>query len=198
MPRRNTIRKLLPGTLYHVYNREADRGRMFFDDEDRLFFRDLLRRHLGSDATKDDRGRPYRNLRDRVRVAAFAVCWTHFHLIAFQIDSGGLESLMKSVMNGYSAYFERKYGGERPRFLASYRARPLLTRREKLTCIAYVNENHGDHCFCEFCSHREYATGGQAAPAWLDASSGLKLFGSVGVYLELLDLRRRQRALLGG
>lgn len=195
MPRRNTDKKLLGGTLYHVYNREAGRTRMFFDDEDRRFFRELLRRHLAREALKDDRGREYRRLRDRVRIAAFAVCWSHFHLIVFQIEPGGLESLMRSVMNAHVPYFKAKYGRSRPMFVAAYRARPLTNRREKLTGVAYVNENHGDHCFCEFCSHGEYATGASRAPSWLDARSGLDLFGGVGTYLELLDLRRRTRAI---
>ncbi|MFT4049710.1 MAG: hypothetical protein QM648_07700 [Solirubrobacterales bacterium] len=198
MPRRNTVMKLLGGVLYHVYNREADRSRMFFDDEDRRFFRELLRRHLGKEPMKDGRGRIYRSLRGRVRVAAFAVCWSHFHLIVFQIEPGGLDALMRSVMNAYTQYFRSKYGREKPMFVASYRARPLTSRKEKLTCIAYVNENHGDHCFCEFCSHGVYASDAGESPDWLDASSGLALFGGVGPYLELLDLRRRLRGLLAG
>lgn len=197
MPRRNTISKLFAGTLYHVYNREADRARMFFDDEDRSYFRELLGRHLSKEPVRDGRGRLYRNLRNRVRVAALAICWSHFHLIVFQVDPGGIESLMRSVMNGYSAYFARKYGRDKPMFVASYRARPLTTRREKLTCITYVSENHGDDCFCDWCSHREYATGANDPPGWLDARSGLQLFGGVDVYLELLTLRRRLRELLG-
>lgn len=197
MPRRNTLKRLLGGTLYHVYNREASREKMFRDDEDRRFFREILRRHLSSEEVRDQRGRPYRKLRDRVRLAAFAICWTHFHLILFQIEAGGLESLMRSVMSAYSQYFKRKYGRDAAMFDAQYRARPLIGKREKLTAIAYVNENHGEHCFCEYCSHSEYATDGRDAPDWLDVASGLRLFGGASVYLELLDLRRRLRAITG-
>lgn len=197
MPRRNVVGRLLAGRLYHVYNREAGRERMFRDAEDRRHFRDLLRRHLSRRPAKDERGRPYRNLRDRVRVAAFAVCWTHFHLIVFQIQRGGLEALMRSVMSAYVQYFKRKYGHEGEMFNGAYRARPLISLREKLTAIAYVNEQHGDHCFCEFCSHGDYARGGHGAPDWLDVDGGLRLFRGAGGYLELLDLRRRMRALCG-
>lgn len=198
MPRRNTIKKLLGGTLYHVYNREVDGERMFIDAEDRRYFRELLRRHLSRDVVKDDRGRPYRNLRAKLRVAAFAICWTHFHLIVFQIEEGGLEALMRSVMGAYTQYFKRKYGREQMMFKGDYRARPLASRKEKLYAIAYVNENHGRDCFCEFCSHRDYASGAQTAPDWLDVSSGLALFGGVAEYLELISLRRRLRELTLG
>ena len=78
---------------------------------------------------------------------------------------------MRSVLKGYTAHFKRKYGRDQPMFGTSYRARPLLNRREKLTAIAYVNENHGDHCFCEFCGHLAYATNAGATPEWLDARS---------------------------
>lgn len=166
---------------------------MFRDDEDRRMFREILRRHLAPEPVKDARGRVYRNLRDRVRIAAFAVCWTHFHLVAFQIEPGGLEALMRSTMTAYVRYFKAKYGRETPMFDGAYRARPLTSRREKLTGVAYVNENHGDHCFCEFCSHRDYAADGRNAPDWLDAGSGLRLYGGAGRYLEFLELRRRIR-----
>ncbi len=197
MPRRNVISRLLAGRLYHVYNREAGRRPMFLDDEDRRFFKEALRRHLSREPVKDDRGRTYRSLRERVRLAAFAVCRTHFHLVLFQVDAGGMEALMRSVMSAYVQYFKRKYGRDHAMFDGSYRARALLSRREKLTGIAYVNENHGDHCFCEFCSHREYASGAAESPDWLDVSSGLRLFGGVGNYLELLAVRRRLRELTG-
>jgi hypothetical protein len=172
VPRRNTIKKLLGGSLYHVYNREASSTPMFLDAEDRRFFRELLRRHLTKGEVKDGRGRAYRNLRSKVRVAAFAICRTHFHLIVFQIEPGGLETLMRSVMNAYVPYFKAKYSRSEPMFVAQYRARPLLTRRDKLNAIAYVNENHGEHCFCESCSHAAYATDGARAPDWLDVRSG--------------------------
>lgn len=195
MPRRNVISRLLEGRLFHVYNREGGRERMFLDDEDRQYFRELLRRHLATEEIKDDRGRVYRNLRGRVRLAAFAVCWTHFHLIVFQVEQGGLEALMRSILTAYHQYFKRKYGRDRPMFNGAYRARPLMSRKEELTGIAYVNEQHGDHCFCDLCSHGDYANGASGAPDWLDARSGLNLFGGVGTYLELLDLRRRLRSI---
>lgn len=194
MPRRNVIARLAGGRLYHVYNREGRRERMFRDDEDRRKFREIPRRHLAPDPVKDSRGRTYRSLRAQVRLAAFAVCWTHFHLIVFQVESGGIEALMRSVLTAYHQYFRVKYGREEAMFNGAYRARELASRREKLVGIAYVNEQHGDHCFCEFCSHREYATGAGDGPEWLDARSGLQLFGGVGSYLEVLDLRRRLRA----
>lgn len=189
------MKKLLGGSLYHVYNREGSGARMFHDAEDREFFRELLRRHLAREEVRDRRGRLYRNLRSRVRVAAFAVCFTHFHLIVFQVEVGGLDTLMRSVMNAYVPYFKNKYGRSEPMFVGQYRARPLVSKREKLIALAYVNENHGDHCFCEYCSHGAYAAGGAGAPGWLDVGSGLALFGGVGKYLEWMDLRRRQRSI---
>lgn len=198
MPRRNTIKKLLAGSLYHVYNREAGGARMFLDNDDRRFFRELLRRHLTREEVRDGRGRVYRNLRSRVRVAAFAICWTHFHLIVFQIEAGGMEALMRSVTTAYTQYFKQKYGRDQEMFRGDYRARPLHSRKEKLYAIAYVNENHGRDCFCEFCSHRDYASGGHAADDWLDVKSGLELFGGAASYLELVGLRRRIRELTAG
>ncbi len=133
MPRRNTLRKLLLFTLYHVYNRESDRAPMFLDDEDRRYFRELLRRYLS---------------------------------------------------------LEPMYNDE-------YRAVPLTSKRQKLNAIAYVNENHGDNCFCEFCSHRDYASNGMNAPAWLSVRSGLDCFGGVGRYQEWMHMRKRMRELCG-
>lgn len=197
MARRNTLRKLLPLTLYHVYNREINGAAMFLDAEDRAFFRGLLARYLSTEVMLDARGRPYRKLRSKVRVAAFAICRTHFHLIVFQIEAGGMEALMRSVNNSYVAYFKAKYGREVAMFNGEYRAVALTSKRQKLNTIAYVNENHGGDCHCEFCSHRDYLSDGVGAPEWLSVRSGLECFGGVAVYREWVHLRRRMREICG-
>lgn len=196
MPRKNTRRSGLANTVYHVYNRHKSKLAMFRDDEDRRYFKALVARYVSPDSEYDDRGRPYVNYRDRVRVWSLTIKTTHFHLVCHQLQPGGVGAMMKTVLALCVRYFNKKYGEQGELFLGEVRMRPALTRREQLNAIAYVHENHGDDCYCEFCSHGVYMGHPSQAPAWLDAAVALELFGGVGGYSEWLGTRRTQRRIL--
>jgi hypothetical protein len=81
-------------------------------------------------------------------------------------------------------------------FDGEVRLRASKNRREDLNAIAYVHENHGDHCYCEFCTHGLYVGHPGLVPDWVDAARGLALFGGVGGYGDWLRARRLQRQVL--
>jgi hypothetical protein len=106
-------------------------------------------------------------------------------------------ALMQAVMTTYVRYFNRKYGKQGEMFDGEVRLRPAKGRREELHAIAYVHENHGDHCFCEFCSHSLYMGHPSHVPPWIDVGEGLRRFGGVPSYLKWLRARQMQREVLG-
>lgn len=63
MPRRSE--PLVPGAFYHVYNRGHNRGRIFFEEENYLFFLRRLRRYL----------------LPVLEVVAYCLMPTHYHLL---------------------------------------------------------------------------------------------------------------------
>jgi hypothetical protein len=169
---------------------------MFRDEADRRFFKDLFERHLSVEAQTDSRGRPFKNHRKGVRLLALTIMTNHFHVALMQLEPGGAGALMKAVVAVYVRYFNDKYGSGGAMFDGEVRLRPANGRREELNAIAYVHDNHGDHCYCEFCTHSLYVGHPSLVPDWVSASRGLALFGGVEGYLSWQRGRKVQREVL--
>jgi REP element-mobilizing transposase RayT len=189
VPHRNSRNRDRPLDDFHVYNRERNRDPMFIDDEDRRMFLSIVRRYLSVVVHKDARGRPYRCLRTHVRLLAFALMDNHFHLVLRQLRAGGMEVLMRSVMTSYVQYFNRRHDGGGSMFVERYRAAEKVDRRSKLNAIAYVHDNHSLDCRCEFCSHRFYMAPISETPSWIEAQTGVTMFGGVEKYLNYREHR---------
>jgi hypothetical protein len=114
-----------------------------------------------------------------------------------QLKPGAAGQLMHAVMTSYVAYFNQKYGKSGEMFDGEVRLRPTDGLRDELNVIAYVNENHGDHCYCEFCSHALYVGHPAHVPPWIDVAAGLSCFGGVANYLDWLRARQLQRQVQG-
>ncbi len=170
---------------------------MFLDDEDRRYFKALFARYLGPEQQVDRRGRPYQHYRDRVRLWSLTIKTNHFHVVLHQLQPGGAGELMKTVLALYVRYFNERHGGGGAMSLGEIRLRPAEDRRAALNAVAYVHENHGDHCYCEFCSHGAYMGHPAHVPPWLDVAEALECFGGVGGYIDWMQARRLQRAVLG-
>lgn len=170
---------------------------MFRGDEDRAFFKSLFERYLAAEPQFDGRRRPYKNHRKGVRLLSIAIKTNHFHVILLQIEPDAVGALLQAVMTTYVRYFNKKYGEVGEMFDGEARFRPAKDRRDELGLIAYVHENHGDHCYCRFCSHALYVGHPGHVPSWIDVDEGLKRFGGVANYLKLLRARQMQREVLG-
>lgn len=196
VPRKNTRQSELTGAIYHGYNREREKAPMFKDDEDRRFFKSLFERHLSAEPHTDSRGRAYRSYRSRVELLSLAIKLNHFHVALFQLEPGGAGALMKAVVAVYVRYFNDKYGKDGAMFDGEVRLRPAKGRREELNAIAYVHDNHGDHCYCEFCTHGLYVGHPSLVPDWVSVARGLSLFGGIDGYLSWQRARQLQREVL--
>lgn len=169
---------------------------MFRDDEDRRFFKSLFERYLSVEPQTDSRGRTYKNHREGVRLLSLTIKTNHFHVALLQLAPRAAGDLMHAVMTAYVIYFNRKYEKQGEMFDGEVRLRPAEDLRDELNAIAYVHENHGDHCYCEFCSHSLYVGHPASVPAWIDVAAGLRYFGGVANYLDWLRARQLQRSVL--
>lgn len=191
----NTRDRAAAFTFKHVYNREQNREPMFVDDEDRRMFLWIVRRHLGEVVQSDSRGRPYRNFRGELQLLSFALMTNHFHLVIRQLKAGALRSFMNGVMSSYVRYFNRRHGTSGSIFVGAYRAAPKEDRRSRLNAIAYVHDNHGSDCRCEFCSHRLFLAKPEEVPSWIAVDSALREFGGRDEYLRYRQFRQDLKAL---
>lgn len=180
---------------YHVWCRGKRRRAVFRDAEDKRVFLNIIRRHLSELPEHDRWGRPYRKLGGQVRIFTFALLPNHFHLVLFQLTRDGVKALMHSTMRAYVAHFNAKYGETGQLFAGAYRARELDTDGKIRTAIAYVHDNHGSDCFCEFCGHRYYAENGSVAPSWMAVDQALEIFGGRQAYARFRRGRQRMKQL---
>jgi putative transposase len=117
MPRRQQI---VPGKIYHVYNRGVDKRKIFLDDKDYLrgihnlfefndtkpaanvgyFFNQNKSKGFGNRYIKRD---------FLVEILAFCLMPNHFHFLIRPLKDGGLELFMRKFAAGYANYFNQKY-----------------------------------------------------------------------------------------
>jgi hypothetical protein len=185
---------------FHVYNRVIPGLKLFHDDEGRRVFEEMMNRYLSRNPSCDASGKEYANLRDVVRLHARCLMTTHFHIIVSQLQAGGMASLMRRVITGYTNYHHRRHGTTGPLFAGEYRARKLTTAEDFRWCTAYVHDNHPSGLDYRFSTHSRYLNPAEA-PSWLEVESSLQAFGGLDGYQEYLhrrDLRAQLDAELRG
>ena len=114
---------LVPGEIYHLYNRGVDKRNIFMDEEDRFrFIHDLfefndsnavsnLGIHLNTNKTKEV-GLPYIKREPRkilVEILCYCLMDNHYHLIVKQKAENGITEFMRKLGTGYTNYFNQKY-----------------------------------------------------------------------------------------
>lgn len=175
-----------PGS-FHVWGRAFEGVYLFRDDSDRATFEWLIDRHLSGVPQVDSRRRPYVCLRDEVRMCARNLLWTHYHLILWQKERGGIDQLMRRVLAAYTRYYHDKYGTTGSLFPGPYRARRIVGRKSLRWRIAYVHANHKrERLDWRFSTHRLLA-GVDDPPSWLEAERTLDVFGGRAEYLGYMD-----------
>lgn len=174
-----------PGA-YHVWGKALEGIWLFRDDEDRVTFEWLVNRHLSAVPQLDGRRRPYVCLRDEVRLCARNLLWTHFHLILWQRVNGGIDQLMRRVLNAYTRYYNDKYGRAGSLFPGPYRARLIEGRKSFMWRVAYVQNNHKrEGLDWRFSTHRLFVAQ-DPPPSWLELDRTLTVFGGRDAYSDYM------------
>src|SRR3954467_8269126 len=88
-------RLYVPGLRVHVFPRGIDRIAISKDDYDRQHLLSVIRRVA---------------LRRPIRIHAFAIMKTHYHLIATPEDEFSLGKAMQTIGISHTKYFNRRHG----------------------------------------------------------------------------------------
>lgn len=149
MAHRNVV--FAEGEFYHVFNRGTDKRDVFDHKKDMERFLLTLQlcntAHLirsVTDTTPTERER----LRQETRLADMvAYCFNpnHFHTILRQNSEGGISSLMKKTMGGYTRYFNEKNHRSGALFQGQFKAKHIASNEYLLHVSAYVNLNNRVH-----------------------------------------------------
>jgi REP element-mobilizing transposase RayT len=103
------VRNDLPDSFYHIYGRGSVGRIIFKDDQDKNVFLGLLQRYLGRKVMKNRFNAAYPNFYGEVELSAYCLMGTHFHLLLWQQNTGGIAKLMQSVLVSYTRYYNKKY-----------------------------------------------------------------------------------------
>ena len=123
MPR--GLRIAYPGAVYHVRSRGNDRKALFFDDDDRRHYLDLL---CGVVSVC------------RLKVYAYVLMSNHIHLFLRTLLSNISEAMYK-VSGDYSHYFNKRYKRAGHLFESRFKSKLVQEDRYFLGLLRYVHMN---------------------------------------------------------
>lgn len=193
MPTRHIVKVYATDHYYHVFNRGWNLTKIFIDEQDYIYFENLLVRYLGKDSQIDTVGRPYRNYTDDVRLSAYCLMGNHFHLLLYQYTEFGVRELMTSLLTSYTMYFNRRRKRRGPLFESTFKAVIILDNSQLMHITRYIHLNHGDYRSWPHSSYHDYI---QSSRNWVDTVPILELFGNRKKYKEFVsdyeDLQRER------
>jgi putative transposase len=145
---------LVEGETYHVYNRGANKQRIFTNTSDYARFSLLL--HLANSRTpvhlanllQRYQGRSFIEIYENEKVSdrlvdilAYSLMPNHFHLIIRQKEKDGIAIFMKKLATGYSMYFNAKYEHSGTLFQGRFKSRHIDSEEYFRYIFAYVHLN---------------------------------------------------------
>ena len=148
MPSKNTLKKYVEKSYYHIYNRGVNKERIFLDDQDYKTFLSYLKFYLSfpdlrgdSSQVKIAPSKQLKNYADQVKLIAYCLLPNHFHLLIWQDEFDRINFFMRSLATKYSRYFNRKYNRVGPVFQSVYKAVLIESEPQLLYLSKYIHRN---------------------------------------------------------
>lgn len=196
MPSRNVLKIDIPDSYYHVYARGRGRQDIYHDDEDYRVFLNLFKRHLSIEAITDNYNVPYIHLRGELELLCYCLMPNHFHLLLYQIEQSAMSRLMRSVMVGYTRYYNKKYATSGSLFESTYKASRVSSDAYLQHISRYIHLNPKQWRTYEYSSLAYYERGN--SPEWLQPDRIIELFPSRKGYKEFVQDYEEYKAVLDG
>lgn len=135
------------GSSLHVFNQGVDRRQIFLIREDYERFKAYL--YILNDAesvrpanviARDGGGKTYTHARGErlVRIIAFSLLPTHFHILLEPLREKGVAQFMQKVITGYTMYFNARTIRTGTLFASGYKSKTLAREHVKYT-RAYIH-----------------------------------------------------------
>lgn len=133
--------------IYHVMIRGIDKGVIFHDTDDCVFFTRLLAKY------KRDMG---------FKVHAYCIMSNHAHLVIEEGFEKQITSIMRRLNTSYVIRYNHKYGRQGPLLQNRFRSEAIESDRSLLSVVRYVHQNPVKAGICRrpegyaFSSYRTY------------------------------------------
>ncbi len=184
VPSRNIVRQDQDDSYYHVYVRGISKGVIFNEATDKEYFLYLISRHLSLAPCVTRLGYIYPHFREKVELITFCLMDNHFHLLFYQLESGALSCLMKSVMVAYVSYFNQKYRRRGPLFESRFKASIIDDDIYLLHISRYIHLNPRSWRHFKYSSL--HYIGRATEPDWLQTERLLRLHDSRNEYVTFV------------
>ncbi len=162
MPRPPRIE--FPGAWYHVYNRGIAKQDIFFDDQDRFLFLNLIG-----------------DMCDKLTVQCHGYCLmpNHYHL-ALHTPQGNLSEAVKRLISTFTRRANKRHDRDGPIFRGRFRSELVDSDEYLLSLSRYIHLNPvaakivDDPGKYKWSSYNTYTGGGQV-PEWLETDFILRM-----------------------
>ena len=121
-----------PDQFYHIYNRGNNQSKIYFEDENYIFFLSKIRAYL----------------LDYVKVLAYCLMPNHFHILIYTYPDmnckpSTLNQKIGTLLSSYTQAINRKHNRIGSLFQASTKSKCVLSSDENyfLTCLNYIHQN---------------------------------------------------------
>ena len=183
MPARNTVKMYIADTFYHVYNRGVEGRDIFNDNQDYKIFLGFVKRYLTRIPQNEVQPRWRSDVVDKLQLVAYCLMPNHFHLLVKQKTRDGMSIFVKTLMNSYVRYFNKKYKRIGGLFQGVFKAVQITEEPYLLHITRYIHLNPLDLTNMTldklenyYCSYGEYL--GKRNTSWIHPEEILSMFGS--------------------
>jgi len=146
---------LVPGEIYHVFNRGISLQPIFFDRRDyrRLFNAMVyyqncdppMKLSLFLTSSQENRKRFIKEIRARgnflVEIITYCYMLNHLHFLLRQIAEGGISTFMSNLTNSYTRYLNVKGKRNGPFFQGRFKAVRIESNEQLLHVSRYIHLN---------------------------------------------------------
>lgn len=123
MPRRERVKP--NSKIYHVMCRALNKQVLFDEEEDFLFYLNLIKKN---------------SVKENIKIYAYCLMTNHVHIMIKDIDDN-LNIYMKGINVAYAKYYNKKYGRTGYVFNDRFHSEPIEKNKYFLTCMRYIHQN---------------------------------------------------------
>ena len=131
-------RKQSIADIYHVMARGSGRQIIFEDNEDRLYFLNLLNKTLHENS---------------VVVLAWCLMDNHYHLL-LQAPLSSISASLRSINAGYATRFNQRHGRTGHLFQGRFKSEPVNDDAYLMTVVRYIHRNPEGAGYAQWTSYR--------------------------------------------
>ena len=126
MPYFARTHQLKQSLLYHVYNRSINRGKIFHDDQDYMYFKGLISGYAE---------------RMALRVYHWVIMSNHYHMLIELDEPERMSSVMAGIGRSYACYHHRKYKSAGYLWQGRFKSQPIQKELYLIGCGRYIERN---------------------------------------------------------